>query len=68
MNSDISYEYTDVAMNIVSQFIISARSHLVLATFSGSRAPMHWWRKDSLIHTARACSASPVFPEIREFL
>ena len=68
MNTDISYEYTDVAMNIVSQFIISARSYLVLAAFSGSRAPMYWWRKDSLIHTARTCSASPTFLEIQEFL
>ena len=30
MNTDISYEYTDVAMNIGLQFIISARSYLVL--------------------------------------
>ena len=30
MNTDMSYEYTELAMNIVSQFIISARSYLVL--------------------------------------
>ena len=37
MNTDISYEYTDVAMNIVSQFIISARSYPGLPCIGGEK-------------------------------